>query len=219
MINLYQFRNVNQRLAEINRLEKRARRLYKQQPANERGNFRTFFAQKILNISETNLQRMLSLRNLTEKGKIYIQKGKINFTFGAELSSLPPNMQDKYLAEIENHTRSGTVTELLKFKKNLKQIANNWYLPAKNNEEKDNIVEINIDGLPKSIRFNNFQPQQEAALWITTLELKNLEKIRDYTKAQIVANELDEMAAAQWNMRLSEVMFRIVMLKRKLDDI
>lgn len=92
-------------------------------------------------------------------------------------------------------------------------------MPAKNNEEKDNIVEINIDGLPKSIRFNNFQPQQEAALWITTLELKNLEKIRDYTKAQIVANELDEMAAAQWNMRLSEVMFRIVMLKRKLDDI
>lgn len=216
MIDLYQFRNVNQRLAEINRLEKHARYLYKQRPKNERGNFRTFFAKKILNISETNLQRLLSLRKLTEKGKAYIQKGKIPFLFGVELSSLTPHMQDEYLAEIENNKRSGTVAELLEFKKNLK---NTHRVSTDNIADKDNIVELDIDGLPKNISSSNFQPQQEASLWIMTMELKNLEKISEYTKAQIRANEFDEIAAAQWNMRLSEVMFRIVMLKRRLDDI
>ena len=113
-------RTVDERLQEVMELEPFARDLYDGQPVGKRGNFRTFFATDIIGISESNLQRLLSLKKLTAKGKAYVDDSRITFTFASKLSALPADMQDEYLASIDNGERTGTVDELTRFKQGLK---------------------------------------------------------------------------------------------------
>lgn len=119
-----QMRTIDERLQEVKELEPLARDLYEGIPKGNgktRGDFRTFFAESILETSPSNLQRLLSLQNITEQVKEAIDGGKISITLGAGLSSLPPDEQDAYLKSIESGERKGTTMELDAYKKAKKE--------------------------------------------------------------------------------------------------
>ena len=119
-----QMRTIDERLQEVKELEPLARDLYEGIPKGNgktRGDFRTFFAESILETSPSNLQRLLSLQNITEQVKEAIDGGKISITLGAGLSSLPPEEQDAYLKSIESGERKGTTMELDAYKKAKKE--------------------------------------------------------------------------------------------------
>ena len=60
-------RTVEEKLQEIKFLEKFAKAIYHQKDRGTRGRFRTFFAEEILNISKSQLQRLNSMEKLTDE--------------------------------------------------------------------------------------------------------------------------------------------------------
>lgn len=96
-----QFRSINERLEEVRQLKPFARDLFDGQPYGSRGNFRAYFAESFLNMSENNLQRLLLLERLTGRGKSYIDEKKISITVGYGLSTLEPDQQEAYLNAVD----------------------------------------------------------------------------------------------------------------------
>lgn len=109
---------VDEQIQEVEHLEPLARELFATKPEGKRGNFRTFFANEILGIPETVLQRRLSLRKLIPSVKEAIDQGVLSITCGAELGSLDPETQESYLGAVKEGTCKGTIEEIRQFKRN-----------------------------------------------------------------------------------------------------
>ena len=116
-----EIRTIDERLEEISRLEPLAKEIYDALPRGERGNFRTYFAEEFLKISESKLQRLQSMKKLSPLAKTYVDEGKVSFIFGATLSTFTPEEQEKYLAEIDNGERNNYIQDLVDYKKSLKE--------------------------------------------------------------------------------------------------
>lgn len=109
---------VDEQIQEVEHLEPLARELFATKPEGKRGNFRTFFANEILGIPETVLQRRLSLRKLIPSVKEAIDQGVLSITCGAELGSLDSETQESYLGAVKEGTCKGTIEEIRQFKRN-----------------------------------------------------------------------------------------------------
>lgn len=116
-----QFRTIDEKLMEIIVLEPFARKMYNLQPENERGTFRQFFAEKILEMSETNYRRLKSMESLAPEIRDAVDAEQITFSFATELATLPLDEQRQYMADIEAGVKAGTYKEIRDWKRKQKE--------------------------------------------------------------------------------------------------
>ena len=116
-----QFRTIDEKLMEIIVLEPFARKMYNLQPENERGTFRQFFAEKILEMSETNYRRLKSMEALAPEIREAVDAEHITFSFATELATLPVDEQRQYMADIEAGEKAGTYKEIREWKRRKKE--------------------------------------------------------------------------------------------------
>ena len=118
--NNYRQKTVSDQLSEMQQLEPIARVLYDE--AKERGEladangrtmkFRTFFAEHVLAISESTLQRLQSLSQLTDVARDAFEEGRISKSVAAELAALEEAQQDSFIASVQAGEYSGTSADL-----------------------------------------------------------------------------------------------------------
>lgn len=107
-------------LWEIKEMEPYARAKYYERHANKeiKGTFKNFFAEEILHMSPSDLQRKKSLLKLTEKAQQALFKDKIiSETFAVEIASLLPEEQDEFIALVASKKIQGIVKDVREFKK------------------------------------------------------------------------------------------------------
>ena len=115
-------RTVDEKLQEVKYLEAFAKAIYNQKDRRNRGRFRTFFAEEILNISTTQLQRMKSMEKLSDSVKKALEDGKINESAAAEFVSMTIEEQEKCLEKIISGEMSGTVQDIRRYKQGEKNV-------------------------------------------------------------------------------------------------
>lgn len=118
--NNYRQKTVLDQLNEVQQLEPIARAIY--QEAKEKGEladangvnmkFRTFFAEHILSISKSALQRLQTLSQLTDKAKNAFEEGLIGKSVAVEIASLDQELQNSFVASIRAGRLSGTLSDL-----------------------------------------------------------------------------------------------------------
>ena len=118
--NNYRQKTVSDQLSEMQQLEPIARVLYDE--AKERGEladangrtmkFRTFFAEHVLAISESTLQRLQSLSQLTDVARDAFEEGRISKSVAAELAALDQELQNSFVSSIRAGRLSGTLSDL-----------------------------------------------------------------------------------------------------------
>ena len=109
-------RTVDEKLQEVKYLEAFAKAIFNQKSRGIRGRFRNFFAEEILNISKSQLQRISSMEKLTESVKQAVDEKKISETAAMELATLTPEEQDACLEKILSGELKGTVQDIQNFK-------------------------------------------------------------------------------------------------------
>ena len=109
-------RTVDEKLQEVKYLEAFAKAIFNQKSRGIRGRFRNFFAEEILNISKSQLQRISSMEKLTENVKKAVDDKKISETAAMELATLTPEEQDACLEKILSGELKGTVQDIQNFK-------------------------------------------------------------------------------------------------------
>lgn len=109
-------RTVDEKLQEMKYLEGFARAIYNQKCRGIRGRFRDFFAEEILNISKSQLQRINSLEKLTENVKTAVSEKKLSETAAMELASMTAEEQEACLEKIITGEIKGTVQDIQNFK-------------------------------------------------------------------------------------------------------
>ena len=115
-------RTIDEKLQEVKYLEAFAKAIYNQKNSGNRGRFRSFFAEEILNISKSQLQRIKSMEKLTEKVKAAIDEKIISETAAMELATLTPEEQDAYLEKILSGELTGKVRDIQKFKSSKSEV-------------------------------------------------------------------------------------------------
>lgn len=115
-------RTVDEKLQEIKYLESFARAIYNQKCRGIRGRFRDFFAEEILNISKSQLQRINSLEKLTESVKTAVGEKKLSETAAMEMASMTAEEQEACLEKIITGEIKGTVQDIQNFKSSKEQI-------------------------------------------------------------------------------------------------
>ena len=118
--NNYRQKTVLDQLNEVQHLEPIARAIY--QEAKEKGEladangvnmkFRTFFAEHILSISKSALQRLQTLSQLTNEAKNAFEEGLIGKSVAVEIAALDQEMQNSFVASIRAGRLSGTLSDL-----------------------------------------------------------------------------------------------------------
>lgn len=109
-------RTIDEKIQEVKYLEKFAKAIYNQKNNRRRGRFLSFFAEEILNISQTQLWRMNSLEKLTENVRQAIDDKKISETAAAEMSSMTEEKQEECLEKILTGEMKGTVQAIQQLK-------------------------------------------------------------------------------------------------------
>ena len=118
--NNYRQKTVLDQLNEVKQLEPIARAIY--QEAKEKGEltdetganirFRTFFAEHILSISKSALQRLQALERLTDAAKKAFSDGLIGKSVATELAALPEDDQRVFVEGVQKGDFAGTIAEL-----------------------------------------------------------------------------------------------------------
>lgn len=118
--NNYRQKTVLDQLNEVQQLEPIARAIY--QEAKEKGEladangvnmkFRTFFAEHILSISKSALQRLQTLSQLTDEAKNAFEEGLIGKSVAVEIATLDQELQNSFVASIRAGRLSGTLSDL-----------------------------------------------------------------------------------------------------------
>ena len=118
--NNYRQKTVLDQLNEVKQLEPIARSIY--QEAKEKGDltdenganmkFRTFFAEHILSISKSALQRLQVLSQLTDEARKALEEGLIGKSVATELAALSKEEQDGFVASIRTGECAGTRSDL-----------------------------------------------------------------------------------------------------------
>lgn len=109
-------RTVDEKLQEVKYLEQFARAIYNQKDRGKRGRFRNFFAEEILNVSETRLHRIKALEKLTDGVRQAIDENKISETAAQIMTGMTAEEQDACLEKILSGEMKGTVQEIQNFK-------------------------------------------------------------------------------------------------------
>ena len=109
-------RTIDEKLQEVKYLEGFAKAIYNQKNKGQRGRFRNFFAEEILNISKSQLQRINSMEKLTDKVKRAVDNEKISETAAMEMATMSPEEQDACLEKILSGEIKGRVRDIQKFK-------------------------------------------------------------------------------------------------------
>ena len=115
-------RTVDEKLQEIKYLESFAKAIYNQKCRGIRGRFRDFFAEEILNMSKSQLQRINSLEKLTESVKTAVGEKKLSETAAMELASMTAEEQEACLEKIITGEIKGTVQDIQNFKSSKEQM-------------------------------------------------------------------------------------------------
>lgn len=130
-------RTIYEQLQEIRSLEPFARAVYdeKLKDKDVSGPFRKFFAQNVLRMSSSALQRKLALEKLTKSVIEAIQDGTISETAAGSLVNLSEEEQDKYIEQLRGGEVSGKVLAI-------KQETGQAPLPSEEEEpQEDEFVE------------------------------------------------------------------------------
>ncbi len=151
--NNYRKKTALDELREVEEMEPIARAIYEEAKARgeleENGRnmkFRTFFAEEILNISPTELQRLKAIASLSEAGKQAFEEGKIGKSVASELASLSAEDQASFLEALESGEVQGTIAEI-KNRKRSKEVLPAFHEslaeeePSCSAEEEDGAVE------------------------------------------------------------------------------
>ena len=109
-------RTVDEKLQEIKTLEAFAKAIFHQKYRGVRGRFRNFFAEEILNISKSQLQRINVMENLTDKVKQAVDEKKISETAAMAMSNMTVEEQDACLEKITSGEIKGTVQDIQNLK-------------------------------------------------------------------------------------------------------
>ena len=140
-------RTIDEKLQEVKYLEKFAQAVYHQKDRGKRGRFRNFFAEEILNISKSQLQRINSLEKLTDKVKQAIDDKKLSESAAREMTTMTAEEQDACLEKILTGEIKGTIQDIQAQKspevnkvveENTGEVSEND-APVEENEEKSKI--------------------------------------------------------------------------------
>ena len=107
-------RTMDEKLSEVKYLEPFARAVFaqKRQEQSKGMVFRKFFAEEILDISSSKLQRLESIEKLSPKVKAAVESGSLKETNAIRLAGLPMEEQDKALEWLEVHGCKGTMQDV-----------------------------------------------------------------------------------------------------------
>lgn len=105
-------RTLDEKLQEVRYLEKFAKAIYNQKDRGKRGRFRNFFAEEILNISKSQLQRINSMEKLTDKVKQAIDDKKLSESAALEMTTMTAEEQDACLEKILSGEIKGTIQDI-----------------------------------------------------------------------------------------------------------
>ena len=224
-------RTMEEQLEEIKQLEPIARKIFAEEKAkgNIDGNFRRFFAEEILGISSSALQRKLALEKLTPKAKEAVNCGKISETAASELVSMPASEQDKYIDSLKIGSTSGTVKDVQDVKKKNDLLADTEDEDLADKNE-PSLKDLEKDGQQK---FENMSdpdeipdgkgtleaPEKEARKWLAQFMLPLYQQALSnaMTMEKKAADKGDEHSSAQWNVRISVTKLKIVEIKEHLE--
>ena len=120
LANNYRQKSTLDRLREVQELEPIARAIYQEEKEKgvlSDGNgkntpFRTFFAEQILAISPTALQRLKTLENLSDEAVAAFEEGIISKSAATELAALSKEEQDAFVSSIRTGEYAGTRADL-----------------------------------------------------------------------------------------------------------
>ena len=107
-------RTLYEQMKEIHELEPIARAAYNDKLKNNniKGSFRKYFAEEVLQMSSTVLQRKKTLEKMTKEVIDAIQDGTISETAAGELASLAPEQQDEYIEGLRAGIYTGKVASM-----------------------------------------------------------------------------------------------------------
>jgi len=234
-------RTVDEKLQEIKYLEQFARAIYNQKNNRQRGRFRNFFAEEILNVSETRLHRIKALEKLTDGVRQAIDENKISETAAQIMTGMTAEEQDACLEKVLSGEIKGTVQEIQNFKSPKTEVAEENIsdeLPTEENQPESETLSEETPAekvaesetklsypkkfLPTSEKnsVNKIMdvpeefgdPQKEAEEWFYQERLEFYETICDEAK-RLSEEETNELKAAQWAIRASVARYNIEELK------
>lgn len=105
-------RTVDEKLQEVKYLETFAKAIYHQKNRGSRGRFRNFFAEEILNMSKSQLQRISAMEKLTDKVKAAVDDKKISESAALAMSNMTAEEQDVCLEKIMSGEIRGTAQDI-----------------------------------------------------------------------------------------------------------
>ena len=154
-------RTLDEKLQEIRYLEKFAKAIYNQKDRGKRGRFRNFFAEEILNISKSQLQRINSMEKLTDKVKQAIDEKKLSESAAREMTTMTAEEQDACLEKILSGEIKGTIQDI----------------QAQKSTETDKVVEEKADEVSENDSFaeetaEKFETESETETKISEEETK-----------------------------------------------
>ena len=154
-------RTLDEKLQEIRYLEKFAKAIYNQKDRGKRGRFRNFFAEEILNISKSQLQRINSMEKLTDKVKQAIDDKKLSESAALEMTTMTAEEQDACLEKILSGEIKGTIQDI----------------QAQKSTETDKVVEEKADEVSENDSFaeetaEKFETESETETKISEEETK-----------------------------------------------
>lgn len=142
-------RTVDEKLQEIKSLEVFAKAIFHQKYRGVRGRFRNFFAEEILNISKSQLQRINAMENLTDKVKQAVDEKKISETAAMAMSNMTAEEQDACLEKVMSGEIKGTVQDIQNLKSSSKDMAGE---PSTENLDDDvSIDELETEAISEEV--------------------------------------------------------------------
>ena len=105
-------RTVDEKLQEVKYLETFAKAIYHQKNRGSRGRFRNFFAEEILNMSKSQLQRISAMEKLTDKVRAAVDDKTISESAALAMSNMTAEEQDACLEKIMSGEIRGTAQDI-----------------------------------------------------------------------------------------------------------
>ena len=198
-------RTVDEKLQEVKYLEAFAKAIYNQKDRGNRGRFRTFFAEEILNISTTQLHRMKSMEKLTEKVRRAMDEGRISESVAAEFATMTTEEQDSCLEKIIKGEIKGTVQDIRRYKQGGNE--------EKNQENNINDVAIGIeDDTVREVPPEEEIDEENHVDVESSAEVENDEVKEESTFPQDIPSKNEETA------KLTNVVNKIIDIPENFDD-
>lgn len=114
LANDYRTKNLSEQLNEIDLLEEPIRKIYDVALRSKKysGPFRAFFAEEVLGMSSSKLQRLLFLKNLTPEAMTLVDEGSISISAAGALAALDVVKQDAFIKDFIAGELTGTAEEI-----------------------------------------------------------------------------------------------------------